>query len=321
MTPTIRTRFTQAFGLRHPIALAPMDKVSGGRLAAAVSQAGALGMIGAGYGDADWLAEAFADAGNTPVGVGVITWAVDKNPALIDAMLDRAPRALMVSFGDASPVVADAKARGVPVLWQVQTLTQARHALTAGADVLVAQGSEAGGHGMDRGLMTLLPAIRDLVGEDQIILGAGGIADGRGLAAVLMLGGDGALIGTRFSASEEAAGPPKAKARMILAGGDDTVLGKVFDAARGLPWPEHFTGLVVRNAFFDLVSGAARRVGDADRRRYAAAADDDYDTRALIAGEALDLIGDTPPAAEIVQRIVRGAIDRLQQAPRFIGQE
>ncbi|MEL6318726.1 MAG: nitronate monooxygenase, partial [Pseudomonadota bacterium] len=247
MTETIRTRFTERFDIAHPIMLAPMDLVSGGALAAAVSRAGGLGLIGGGYGEADWLERAFLDAGNERVGVGFITWSVAERPELIAAALARRPAALMVSFGDAEPLIEAARAAGTPTVWQVQRLSQARQALAAGVDVIVVQGQEAGGHGMDRGLTALLPAVRDLAGPEQILLAAGGLADGRGLAAALMLGADGVMMGTRFWASAEAAGSDAAKAGLVAAGGDDTLRTKVFDVARDVGWPWEFTGRVVEN--------------------------------------------------------------------------
>ncbi len=321
MGKTLTTRFTERFDLEHPIALAPMDKVAGGALAAAVTAAGGLGLIGGGYGDAAWLEQAFAAAGNVEVGVGFITWSALRNPAAVEAAMAHRPKALMVSFGDAEPLVAQAKAAGVPVLWQVQTLAQARQALAAEVEVIVAQGQEGGGHGMDRGLVALLPAIRDLAGPEQIILGAGGIADGRGLAAALMLGADGILMGTRFWASQEASGLDSAKAALLTRQGDETVRSKVFDVARGADWPWHFTGRVVRNAFLQRWHGdieGLKAQAASERARYEAAPLDDLDTRVLIAGEALDLIHDLPPAGEIVARIVAEAAECLTAAPRWL---
>ena len=140
----------------------------------------------------------------------------------------------MVSFGDAEELVAMAKDAGVPTIWQIQRLSQAEQAMNAGVDVVVAQGQEGGGHGMDRGLMSLLPAVRDLVGSQTIVLAAGGIADGRGLAASLMLGADGVMLGTRFWASIEAQGSDVAKAAIVDAKGDNTVRSKVFMSCAAL---------------------------------------------------------------------------------------
>lgn len=128
MAARIRTRFTDFFQLEHPIMLAPMDKVAGGGLAAAVSRAGGLGLIGGGYGDSAWLQQAFRDAGNQVVGVGFITWSLLRQPALLDWVLARQPKAIMVSFGDAESVIRAAKAAEIATIWQVQRLTQAKQA-------------------------------------------------------------------------------------------------------------------------------------------------------------------------------------------------
>ncbi|MEL6265320.1 MAG: nitronate monooxygenase [Pseudomonadota bacterium] len=326
MTQHLRTPFTERFGLRHPIALAPMDIVSGGRLAGAVSAAGGLGLVGGGYGDAAWLDSAFRDAGNEHVGLGFITWSALERPGVVEHALARRPRALMVSFGDAEPLVDAARTAGVPVLWQVQRLAQARQAIAAGADVVVVQGQEAGGHGMDRGLVSLLPAVRDIAPEGQIILAAGGIADGRGLAAALMLGADGVLMGTRFWASDEATGPdPRgvaaAKAAMTRLGGDDTVRSRVFDVARGAAWPRAYTGRVVANAFLtrwhDRIDALKADPGP-ERARYAESAPDDLDTRVLIAGEALDLIHRIEPAGRIVETTAAEAAARLRRGTTLL---
>lgn len=325
MKQLIKTRFTERFGVPHPIASAPMDKVSGGRLAAAVSRAGGLGLIGGGYGDGDWLDraydEAFELAGDAPVGVGFITWSLLRQPGLLERALARRPAAFMVSFGDGEPAVAAAKAAGARTLWQVQRLAQVEQALAAGVDALVVQGQEAGGHGIDRGLTALLPAARDLAGPDQVILAAGGIADGRGLAAALMLGADGALMGTRFFASAEAEAPAVAKDGLVAASGDGTIRSKIFDIARGVDWPWVYSGRVVENAFArdwrDDIAGL-KREASAAQARYAAADADNFSIRALIAGEAVDLIGGVDPAGDIVARATREAADLLRRGRDFL---
>lgn len=321
MEPAIATRFTRRFGVAHPVVLAPMDIISGGRLAAAVSRAGGLGLIGGGYGDAAWVERAFEAAGNQPVGIGFITWSLMRQPRLLDQVLARRPKALMVSFGDAEVAVEAAKAAGVATVWQIQQLSQAEQALRAGVDAIVVQGQEAGGHGMDRGLTALLPSVRDLAGPNQVILAAGGIADGRGLAAALMLGADGVLVGTRFFASTEADGPDRAKAALVAARGDETVRSKVFDVARDLDWPWEFTGRVAANAFLrtwhddmaGLKANASRELA-----RYEASDPDDFSIRALIAGEAVDLVQSIEPAGDILHRMVRQAAEKLRQASSYL---
>lgn len=312
----IKTRFTERFGIDHPIMLAPMDQVSGGQLAAAVSAAGGMGMIGGGYADSEWVQNAFEQAGNHPVGVGFITWSLQRSLTCLQTALDRSPSLLMVSFGDAEEIVATAREAGVPTCWQIQRLEQAQQAIAAGVDVIVVQGQEAGGHGMDRGLVSLVPAVRDLAPADQIILAAGGIADGRGLASALMLGADGIMMGTRFWASTEAAGSDLAKQQITLANGDQTIRTKVFDIAREVDWPMHFTGRVIHNEFSKkwhtdlqgLISSQPQR------DQYHRSDSDDYSTRVVIAGEAADLIHTIQPAAEIIEHTVAQAVKLLSGA-------
>src|SRR5918912_1225122 len=140
-------RVTQALQIEHPVLLAPMDLVASGKLASAVSQAGGLGLIGGGYGDAEWLEQEFTAAGNARVGCGFITWSLAKKPDLLDLVLRHRPTAVMLSFGDPSAFAAKIKDAGAKLLCQVQSLAQAKAAATTGADILVAQGTEAGGHG------------------------------------------------------------------------------------------------------------------------------------------------------------------------------
>jgi NAD(P)H-dependent flavin oxidoreductase YrpB (nitropropane dioxygenase family) len=142
----------------------------------------------------------------------------------------------MLSFGDASPFIARIKSAGIPVICQIQSLAQARQVLQEGADIIVAQGSEAGGHGAVRATLPLVPAVVDAVAasrRDVAVVAAGGIADGRGLAAALMLGAAGVLMGTRFHAAEESLLPRAAKNRIVSGSGDDTLRTKIFDIALG----------------------------------------------------------------------------------------
>ena len=194
---------TAVLGIQKPLVLAPMGFVSGGALAAAVTGAGGLGLIGAGYGDPEWLRREFERANGARVGIGFITWSLAKQPALLDFALARKPAAVMLSFGDPAPFAAKIKASGAKLICQVQDLATTRQALAVKPDVLVAQGTEAGGHGGARSLLALLPAVKDVAGETPV-LAAGGIADRRGVGGAMALGAAGVLVGTRFSASDEA---------------------------------------------------------------------------------------------------------------------
>jgi nitronate monooxygenase len=305
----IATRLTERLGIRHPIMLAPMDLVADGRLAATVSRAGGFGIIGGGYGDEAWLKREMDAAGDARVGVGFITWSMARQPRLLDLALERRPAAVMLSFGELAPHAARIKKAGALLICQVQTIEHTREAVENGADVIVAQGAEGGGHGIARGTFALVPAVVDAA-PGIPVAAAGGVADGRGLAAALMLGADGVLVGTRFYASIEAAGFASAKERIVKANGDRTIRGILFDIARRNVWPSPFCGRVLRNEFSERWRGREAELmqhpEEADRYAKARAAGD-FDTAAVIAGEAVDLIGDIPPAAEIVERITREA--------------
>ena len=200
----LQTALTKRLKIQHPILLAPMANCSGGHLAATVSEAGGLGLIGGGTADGEWLKTEFERAGQARIGVGFITWYLAEKPETLALALEHDLAAIMLSYGDHTPFVDAIKRAGVPLICQVQTLDQAIHAAQTGADIIVAQGQEAGGHGMTaRGTLSLAPSIVDAVDTDIPIVAAGGIADGRGIAAALMLGCSGVLIGTRFAAARE----------------------------------------------------------------------------------------------------------------------
>ncbi len=311
---TLRTRLTEKLGITHPILLAPMGSISGGRLAGAVSEAGGLGLIGGGYGEQAWLEREFAAAGNRRVGCGFITWSLAKRPHLLDAVLARRPAALMLSFGDPRPFAKPIQAAEVVLICQVQSRDHALHALEAGAEIIVAQGTEAGGHGGSRATLPLVPAVVDLVARrapKAMVVAAGGIADGRGLAAALALGAEGVLVGTRFYASAESLGHDSAKARIVAASGEDTVRTSIFDAARGYAWPDGITGRALRNDFTARWHGRERELAgaiDGEMARYQAAAGrGDVATAVVFAGEGADLIDDAPQAGEIIRRLVSQA--------------
>jgi nitronate monooxygenase len=312
----LRTRLTRRFGIDHPILSAPMGGAAGGRLAAAVSNAGGLGIIGGGYGDAEWLEKEFAAAGNARVGCGFITWSLAKNPALLDTVLARAPAGLMLSFGSPAPFAEAIRAAGVPLICQVQTLAYAREAVAAGASVIVAQGTEAGGHGGSRATLTLVPEIADYLAAsapETLLVAAGGIADGRGLAAALMLGADGVLVGSRFLAASEAAVAPAFQSAILAADGDATVRTTVVDVVRNFPWPTEFTGRALKNRFVTEWHGREAALADPainrveNERYWAAAKAGDAENAGIFVGEVAGLIHAVEPTSAIVQRMVADA--------------
>ncbi len=312
----MKTRLSERFALSYPIMLAPMGGVSGGALAAAVSNAGGLGMVGGGYGDLNWLKrelERVAAATHSPWGVGLITWKATREA--VELALSYKPRAFFFSFGDASPYVDAVKARGCALVCQIQDLRGAREARAMGADFIVAQGAEAGGHGAARATLPLVPAVVDAV-EPVPVLAAGGIGDGRGLAAALALGACGAVIGTRYCATPEALMHSQAVRRLVEGDGDHTQRTRVFDVARGYDWPQHYTGRALRNRFIERWHGheAALAADAAALDGYRSAQQrGDFDDALVWGGEVVDLIGAVEPAGALTVRIGREAEERLRR--------
>ena len=172
----LSTAFTRLFGVQHPIALAPMGGSAGGALAAAVCRGGGLGLLGAGSGDHEWLAREVpmvAAGGSGPWGIGFLTWAVDVGA--VERALEHRPAAVMLSFGDPGPFLEPVRRAGAVVILQVTDLEEARRAVDLGADVIVAQGTEGGGHGARRGRSTLpfVPVVVDLAGSIPVLAAEG----------------------------------------------------------------------------------------------------------------------------------------------------
>ena len=323
----ISTRLTRRLNLAHPVVQAPMDVIAGGHLAAAVTGAGGLGLMGGGYSDDEaWFDREFAAAGNQAVGCGFITWALRRKPEILDQVIARKPKAIFLSFDDPEPFAGRIKAAGIPLFCQLQTRADAERAIACGADVIVAQGTEGGGHGGTRATLTLVPEIADLIAKrapETLLCAAGGIADGRGLAAALMLGADGVVVGTRFWASREALVPANLHTAALAAGGDDTVRQSVLDIVRGRDWPARYTGRVLKNDFVGEWLGRETELKGAKAEqieRYRAASKTaDTSVVATIVGEAVGLIDAIEPAAVILDRMVSEAEALLAGAGHYIG--
>lgn len=315
----LSTRFTKRFGLGLPIACAPMAGVTGGALASAVSRAGALGFVGGGYGDAEWTRRELGQSDVHAVGCGFVTWAIEADPSAFDVALEMAPRAIFLSFGSPRKFAQRARDRGIPVFCQVQLMEQLREVIDAGATVIVAQGTEAGGHGMSRRtVMTLVPEVRDWLDRhspETLLLAAGGIADGRGLAAALTLGADGAVIGTRFWASRESLAPDGAKAAALALDGDSTSRSRIFDILRRKNWPPEYDFRAHRNEMHRRWEGQEqelRQAPDAAREEFEVAAGrGDFMIAHLTVGEGVGLVRSIPRASELVADIATQALGTL----------
>jgi nitronate monooxygenase len=307
---TINTWLTERFGLAVPVVGAPMFGVGAGRLAAAISVAGGLGMIGVGgTSPSQWVSDecALAAASGSPYGVGLMAWALDVDSSPFASTLQARPALVSIGFGDYSKYVEPLQQAGIVVATQVGNLAEARQAEQVGVDVIVTRGGEGGGHGRnDVGSLLLLQEVLDEVSTP--VLAAGGIATARGLAAVLAAGAAGGWAGTAFLACEEAETSPAARQRLFAAADTDTAYGRVFDVGQRLDWPPQFGGRALRNDFFDEWSGreAALTADDqAVARLKAARAARDFDTAYIYAGQGAGLLRSAESAAAVVAEFAR----------------
>lgn len=309
----LRTRLCELLTIDHPIFNAPMGGTAGAALAAAVSEAGGFGMIGGTSGGGPgWLRaqiRAARERTARPFGVGFIS-SFPEIDDLVQVALDERVAAINHSFADPAPYVAAAHAAGVKLFVQVQTVAQAAAAAAAGVDLIIAQGTEAGGHTGMSGTLALVPAVLEVAGDVPVVA-AGGIADGRGLAAVMMLGAVGAWMGTRFVASAEWGGSEREQRAVLAASADDTVRTSVFDLVRAAPFPEGIADRVLRNAFTAAWHGreAAIEQQRAVLQRELAEAGQrgDVTVTDVSAGVSAGRIRTVEPAGEIVRRTVREA--------------
>lgn len=319
----IRTRFTEMFGLSYPVMSAPMALHSGGTLAAAVSAAGGLGSFGGIHpsGDPAWIRSQVAiirTRTDRPFAVGFISDFIPSVEPLFEAALAERPSVVALSFGDPGPWIARCKAAGAQVMCQVQSYGHADRAVEAGADVLVAQGTEAGGH---TGTMSLLPLLAGVAVRHAHVpvLAAGGIGDGRTFAAALTAGADGAWLGTAFLATPEAVEVDDVHKRLIVeSDGADTVFTRAYDILSGFPWPAGIGERVRRNRFTDEWTD---READLLERKsevveaQAAIGGEDPEARAVLYGQSARFVFDVRPAADVVRSISNEAESQLRSRP------
>jgi NAD(P)H-dependent flavin oxidoreductase YrpB (nitropropane dioxygenase family) len=310
----IRTPVCDLLQIDHPIALGGMGSVYAPELVAAVSGAGGLGAMGCHYLTAEQVRAATAAIRaqtNRPFGLNFLLF--DVNEDAFAAALALQPSVIAFAWPrpeqDLKPYVQRAHAAGCKVTFMAGGVPEARKAAQAGADVIIAQGTEGGGHVGWQTTMTLVPVVVDAVAPIPV-LAAGGIADGRGLAAALALGADGVLLGTRFLASQESSLHPNFKQAILESDGHDTLLSEIPDIAAGLVWPGAMSRSR-RNRFIERWMGRewALRQNRAEARAQLQAArkDGDVNEAVLSMGQDAGLIHDVLPAAEIVSRIAEQA--------------
>lgn len=289
-------------GLGVPIVNAPMGGAAGGRLAAAVSRAGGLGMVGMGSSATAAVLDrelAAFDAPGLPLGIGLVHWVAMADPGLLEVALAARPALLSVSFGADWTWVDTAHAAGVTVAAQVADVESARRAAGAGVDVLVARGAEGGGHGEPRiGTLPLLAEVLDAV--DVPVLAAGGIATARALAAVLAAGASAAWVGTAFAVCTEALTGPDARARLLAAGSDATMTTRVFDIAQHYPWPATIPERVLRDEFAERWDGREDELSAVVAGR--------HDPVVVVnAGQGIGAVAEARPAADLIASLCDGA--------------
>ncbi len=300
-------------GLRVPIVNAPMGGVAGGRLAAAVSAAGGLGMVGMGSAGSTSSLEGELPHVRGTFGIGLVDWVIRQEPQLLDAALATRPALLSVSFGTDLSWVARVHDAGIAAATQVYDSADARRAQDAGIDLLVARGAEGGGHG-DATIATLplLDAVLDVATVP--VLAAGGIASPRSLAAVLAAGASGAWLGTCLSATSEALTTDGARQALVTARETDTTSTRVFDIARGLPWSERFPSRVLRNEFVERWAGREDALADdaeAQAELAAAIAADNRRTAPVDAGQGVGMVTAVEPVGHVIERLCTGAEELL----------
>jgi nitronate monooxygenase len=319
----IKTPLTRWFDLTTPVIGAPMAGVAGGELARAVSLGGGLGMIGvSGATSTEFLAAQCAIPADSevPFGVGLMAWVLADRPDLLEATIAAQPSLVSVSFGDPEPYVGPLHDAGIAVAAQVNTVADVHRAVDAGVDVLVAQGSEAGGHTGQRATLPLLQEVLTLT--DRPVVAAGGIATGRGMAAALVAGAAGVWIGTPLLACPEGLNSAAARARVRDASGEDTVLTRAFDVAQGLAWPERWPGRALVNEFSRAWHGREddlRQDPAACERVIEARRTDDLDQGPVYAGESVGLVTAERSATDVVRDLDAEAERALRAVTRLLG--
>jgi len=320
----LHTRLCDLLHIDVPILNAPMGGAAGGELAAAVSEAGGLGLIGGMSGDADWLREQIRlvrRRTDRPFGVGFISHRLPQQGDLYEVALAERVPVIAHSFTDPAPYMAAARAAGATVLCQVRDIAGAIEAVRAGVDIIVAQGSESGGHTGRQATLPLVPQVVDAVAPVPVIA-AGGIGDGRGLAAVLMLGAEGAWLGTAFLASDEGDYTAAMKQRVLEIGSADTVLTESFDIAGKSRWPVGVAGRAARNDFSERWHGHEAELRDQlDTVRpefVAGVRGGDLRVAAVWAGESAGLVTRSEPAGAVLRRIAAEAETALRNRTRAV---
>jgi nitronate monooxygenase len=330
MAPSFDTSFCRLIGLDYPIVQAPIGGLATPDLASAVSNAGALGMLAMTWSEPDVIdrtLERMRALTDRPFGVNLILRTPQEER--LCRVLDQGVRIVSLFWGDPAPLVPIAHEAGAIVLYTVGSAAEARRVVEAGVDVVVAQGWEAGGHVWGQvASMPLIPAVVDAVGPTPVVA-AGGIGDGRGLAAVLALGASAGWLGTRFVMTTEVRAHPRYRELLAAATETSTEYSSLFD----IGWPDapHRT---LRNSTFERWDAAGRpssgsRPGEGDVVartadgsqvvRYASSSpradvDGDIEATSMWAGQSAGLVDTIKPAGDVVRELAEEAAQALRSA-------
>ena len=325
----IRTPICDLLDIEHPIALGGMGSATSPELVAAVSRAGGLGALGCHYQTPEQIRERTAvirQGTNKPFGLNFLLF--DAREDSLEMALELRPSVMQFAWArpdqNLKSYFERAQRAGCKVTYMAGTVDEAVRAAEAGADIIIAQGTEGGGHVGWMASMPLIPMIVDAVSPIPV-LAAGGFADGRGLVAALALGAQGILLGTRFLATVESPLHPNFKQAIVDSDGHDTQLSEIPDLASGLVWPGAMTRSR-RNHFIERWAGREWALRQSRAEAYAklraARESGDVAEGPLSMGQDAGLIHDIPPAAEIVTRIAQEAHELLERKlPRLIADD
>lgn len=323
----LRTPLCELVGIEHPIIQAGMGPFgSGAELAAAVSNAGAIGSLGGAARAVDDLRKQLAflrELTSRPFIVNFTQPWLQQSPESFDVALDAKPRVISLALGDPGELVKRAHDAGILFVQQVHTVRQARQVAERDVDVIIAQGTEAGGFGGTVATSVLVPQVVDAVGPIPVVA-AGGTADGRGLAAALILGAEGVNVGTRFLASAEASVSEKWKRAILDAESEDAVKVDVWDDIFPKPGGGAFDVVprALRTRFIDewraRPEDARQQTEGLQGEVWSGISQGRMEEFVPFGGQTAGLIRDVRPAAEIVRQFVREAEEALQRVGALV---